>query len=495
MKKLIIATGMMLSLNASAGQEWSWFPAATSQMEGFQQHKENENKDEKPLERSVDVTFTLPEWVDSGGRYDCTEWSPRAEDMPGGAVFDQSRTCDKHSFKQWIYSADGQQLHKRIEWKKESLSDDRSSDAGEMDYVTHSTTSTTGWLVNSESSNCTAWSPATSSIGQGKPFVQTRDCDIVEKNITVIYDHWESGRISVQSENEQTRNSSQSEANDTKGTSGDSGWIYDRTEYGAWQEGDEALSCGTFVYPTDKTTDFVTQRSCDEPEVRNVHDVYINTENFEDRFEDPNDCPSCNFGDIEKRVAMEPETRIHTVIDSQNVDVVLQAWQNDGLEYDCTNWSPNYIGRTYSITQTSSCKQNQKRRRYYQVILQNFSELDLNDLGYVNPTVKIVYDTTDEQTVNTTKTRSITTVGTISYSSGISGMNYYQARSICLSNAAGRTYESSSGGSYRRYYYRYVYNYYLNGSNVGNYSGNLVNYQTILNANPTCIYKTTTSTP
>jgi hypothetical protein len=496
MKKLLIATGIMLSLNASASQDWSWFPAATSQMSGFTQSKENDDKTIST--RSVAVAISA--WVDTGGRYDCTEWFPNAADMPGGASFSQTRDCQKHSFREFIYSAGGQNLHKRVEWKKEGMTDDRTSNGGEMDFIINSTTSTTGWLTDSAASNCTSWTPDVASIGNGKSFVQTRACDIVEKNTTVIYDYWKSGQITIQSEDVQTRNSTTNETQSATGASGDPSWIYDRTEYSSWEQdnGAQSVSCGGFVYPEDKVSDFVSSRTCDEAQVRQVYDVFVNRDSWDVGFEDPNDCPKCNYGPIEKRVVMEPEYRAHAVVDTLNVDVVTESWVDIDAEYDCSSWTPDFLGMTSSLTQTKSCKQNQERRRYYQIVSYDYDG-DFDDDRYGGkpiPSYTVVYNTKDSQVSNKTQTRSIYVQATTSYKYESVNMTSSEARAVCVSSSGGREVLSSSGGTYNTrfskgdYGYFLAYNYYSGYvNNVGNHSKDWEYHSKSVLAYPSCTFK------
>lgn len=493
MKKILLATSLLMSMGAYSAQDWSWYPAATSQADSFVQKKELEDKTE--ITRNVTVSST--DWIDTGGLFECSDWSPDAADMPGGSAFNQDRTCEKHFFKEFTYTAGGAQIHFRVEWKKEPFNQSRSYSGGEQDYIVRSETVSTGWLPDGDYSSCTDWAVPRSSVGNGKPFNQTRTCTVAEKNTTVVYAYWASGAITTESEVIDRRSSEEQETRATTGTGGDSDWIWDRTEYGVWQQdnGSGSLSCGGFDYPTDKTTDFVAYRTCTEPQVRRVYDVYVQFEPFcddemiKEGFCSPN-------GPREKYVELEPEYRSHTVQDSVNVDVVVGNWINDGAKYDCGSWSPAFIPQTYTqFTQTKSCKQNQKRSRRYDVTVRDFSQEDIDDLGYEPENlVETVYSTTDTQTVSVNETRQVYTDKNNEEKYEYANMSTTQARIECARPNA--TVVSATGGKYRQLFRRSVYDYYLN-ILYNDYTRDVeyVNYQTSYTTNWSFISKTVWEAP
>ena len=459
MKKLLLTTSLLLSMGASASQGWSWYPAATSQASSFTQTKELADKSTQTRQ----VTVAVGDWTDTGGLFNCSRWSPDAADMPGGSSFEQTRTCDKHFFRNFTYTAGGSRIHLRVEWKKESFDQNRTSNSGEADYIVRTENSSTGWVPDSGASSCTDWVPSRDSIGYGKPFNQTRKCTVAEKNTSVTFEYWASGNITTTPEIVDTRSSEEQETRATTGTGGDSDWIWDRVEYGVWNQenGFGSLSCGTFVYPPDKYSDFVVNRICTEPQVRTVYDVYVN---FESQFcdEDPREytCPSRK----EKYVELEPEYRSHEVQDSVNVDVIMSDWANTSEIYDCSAWSPSVSGRTSTFTQTKSCKQDQERTREYEVTIREFSSEDEGDLGGPVPEsiTEIVYSTVDSQTVSRTENRTIYVDSESESKFETSSMSSTQAKQECQASNPELEVLTATGGTYSQQFLRNKYDYYRN---------------------------------
>jgi hypothetical protein len=138
------------------------------------------------------------DWVDTGGHYACSSWTPDVNTKNLNEAFTQSRDCSQNQTSTQSVNdvwASGLETEKRIESNSQVISEPEGQAAtGTLDFIKGSSFGTwTGWSANGSLYDCGAYSPESSTVTSGESFTQHSDCSQDEQRTRPIFDEWESG--------------------------------------------------------------------------------------------------------------------------------------------------------------------------------------------------------------------------------------------------------------------------------------------------------------
>ena len=72
-----------------------------------------------------DVIVTASAWRNTSGNYNCGSWSPDPMTVDHGKPMTQTRTCSVDQERDWTYTADGNQIHARVQTRVSTASESR----------------------------------------------------------------------------------------------------------------------------------------------------------------------------------------------------------------------------------------------------------------------------------------------------------------------------------------------------------------------------------
>ena len=418
----LISAGVAFSLNATAAENWTWYPVATSQSSDFVQKRETALKQTE----SRDVAVSTSNWVVKDAAYKCTPWTPDTAGVNQGVAVTQTRSCGKIREREWEYDADGELIHNRIEWETINGQAETRTAYGSGDYIVSTDYSDwSGWGSTGFPFSCDAWTPDSSNVDDGLEFQQTRNCSEVQNRTRREVFTWYSGRNTYGTTDTETRTVNVTDSRFRTGTLID-GWIFVSTMYGPWLEYDQATGeateeCDSFNFPNDKLVSFYISRSCEQSESRTAVDLYQHVYTDKYKFKNP-----------------RSESRILDFTETKYVYVQVDPYEIVQGPYSCSSYSPAIGMQTSNFVQTRACLYDEERDRTYSIDGSN------------------VWSTIDKRTVtyNNNRTVSVSSgswydVGRVGYTNwfpeaGSQILNFNQTRSYTQQQSRVWTYKEGS---------------------------------------------------
>lgn len=129
----------------------------------------------------VDWTPTKPlytEWLESGGSFDCTMWTPNENTISIGKSFEQERNCSINEYREkqnislsskGVYRDEGVPI---TETRTLSVVEKNNS-IGTLEIWSLTEPNYTEWMNNGDIYDCSNWSPSPDTINIGQTFNQT----------------------------------------------------------------------------------------------------------------------------------------------------------------------------------------------------------------------------------------------------------------------------------------------------------------------------------
>ncbi len=337
-------------------------------------------------------------WVDEGGEYSCSTWTPNVNTIDYGIVFEQSQDCNQDQKRTkdiyTVYNTGAEVYEKTVTEVQTITITNKQDNTGTKNFKENQRVDPWGEWIDDKDGNydCEIWNPATSTINYGESFTQTRDCKLDQDRYRDIYDVWADGTETYHSTEQESRTISDTESQSAVGTKNyivttrNDSWV-------AWEDVNTHYACNTWnpnVNTIDYGKSFTQTRDCsqDQTRYRNVYDVWADgTETL-------------NTVDVENKTITETESQIavgtKNFKDNERADP-WSNWTDTGSHYDCGTWSPapSTINYGQSFTQSRNCSQNQSRTRdVYDVWADGSETLNRTE--------------TDTQTINENESRSAT---------------------------------------------------------------------------------------
>jgi phage regulator Rha-like protein len=285
----------------------------------------------------VDISNDVSDWANVGSRSYTSSWEPNI--IGQTSDFTQTRSYTQEQ-ERTISEREENQLTGDIRVVS-STTETQTINGEESRNVS---VSETAWQNVGGVFDCSAWSPATSTVDEGQSFTQSRDC-LQEQEKTYTYSA-NSSTIGSMTINRDVQTTQTRQATGTNPV-----WVSIAPSYSTWTDvGSRTYTSGWSPAATNQTSDFTQTRSYTQEQERTVSQ----------REERP------ATGDI-RVVGTSTETRTISDSTSRTVTVSEGAWINDGSVYGCGAWSPALGSQTSDFTQTRSCSQDQTKTYTYSV--------------------------------------------------------------------------------------------------------------------------------
>ena len=364
----------------------TWSPKATSQTSTFQQErgfKQNETRNEQKREQDVhsdtirdvggkirhdrtvtgketrSITVDYTNWVNSGGLKNCESWAPLTNTVGYNEAYTQTRECEQVQVRDRVYSAGSTNVERVGESRTVKVTDSQNA-VGTGTWVSTSSTFT-NWTNSGSRYGYSGYSPVPNT--QTSNFVQKRSYS-----------------------QKQVRNEQKREKDSIGGSIRNTGSPIQRSQViggeesrtitvsaSGWVNGAASNYSGWSPAPTTQTSNYTRSRTYNRAQSRTW---------------------TYKAGSSVEHTRVEPRT-LTGEKETQTVVVSWSNWANNGSVHTCSGYSPATNTKAYnaSFTQSRSCKQPQKRTRYYKV--------GSTTIG----------SATETQNVNVTQTRSAKGVG------------------------------------------------------------------------------------
>jgi len=293
-------------------------------------------------------------WENDGTVYGCTAWTPSPSTVNLDQSFTQSRSCyQKQTSQRDVYNVwkSGQKTLKTTEERAQTITVSQTqSGKGSKDYVTGIESGPFGaWSNDGQAYNCTAWTPASSTVDLDKSYTQSRDCSQKQTRTQTIYNVWKSGAKTEKTTNSESQVISVPE---TQSATGSKDYIVGTSTkaWSPWVNSGAQHSCGDFgPAPKDQTANFTQTQSCSQDQVREreIYNVWKSGK--------------------ETLKTTEPDAQTIGKTNSRSVSVSWTSWTNSGTPTGCGAWSPEQstVNLGESFTQSRTCSQSQVRNRVY----------------------------------------------------------------------------------------------------------------------------------
>ena len=285
----------------------------------------------------VDISNDVSDWTNVGSRNYTSSWEPnivgQTSDFTQTRSYtqEQERTISEREENQ--LTGDIRVVNSTTETQTITGQESRNASVSE-----------TAWQNVGGVFDCSAWSPATSTVNEGQTFTQSRDC-LQEQEKTYTYSANSStiGSMTINRDTQVTENRQATGTNPV--------WVPTTPSYGTWTDvGSRTYTSGWSPAIDNQTSNFTQTRSYNQEQERTVSQREENS----------------STGDI-RVVSTSTETRTVSDSASRTVTVSEGSWINSGGVYGCGTWSPSINGQTSDFTQTRSCSQNQTKTYTYSV--------------------------------------------------------------------------------------------------------------------------------
>ncbi len=311
-------------------------------------HRRDENQvvqytEERPATGTMQVWFpidpTYSTWTNTGSGFDYSNWSPVVTNQTSNFTQERSysqtqeRTVterEQHSKNQKIRVTNTYTENQTITVTEERLVS-----------VTNSAWSNSGSVYN-----CSAWSPATSTVDEDQTFTQERTCAQNQNRVWT----YTSGGATLDTRTE-GRAISVTETQVVSGTK--PVWVATSPTYGDW------VNVGNRNYVENwnpavsgQTNDFVQSRDYEQGQERIRYNREVR--------------PAT--GDI-RTVSQTTETQTINGTATRTVTVTSGNWSNSSAIYSCSTWTPatSTVDEDETFTQSRTCQQDQERTWTYKV--------------------------------------------------------------------------------------------------------------------------------
>ena len=293
-------------------------------------------------------------WSNASSIYSCTAWSPETSTVKYGEDFTQERACKQNRTRSRdIYNvwASGKETLKETEVGNQTFQVDQTRGAvGTKDYVSgEQALAWSGWTNDGAPENCTAWTPAPSTVNLDASFTQTRSCDQAQTRERDVMNTFASGKKTHKRTETDSKVITVTQSQSSTGTKD---YIVSTRngDWSAWENDGGIDNCGAWSpAPTSQTAGFTQSRSCTQAQSRErtVYNVWKSGK--------------------ETVKAQEDGAQSVSVTDTRSVTVAWSSWTNSGTKTACSAWSPDAstVNLAESFTQTRSCSQAQTRNRTY----------------------------------------------------------------------------------------------------------------------------------
>ena len=299
--------------------------------------------EQRPATGTMQVWFpidpTYSTWTNTGSGFDYSNWSPvisnQTSDFTQERSYSQTqeRTVterEQHSKNQKIRVTNTYTENQTI-----TVTEERSVS------VTNSAWSNSGSVYN-----CSAWSPATSTVNENQTFTQERSCAQNQNRVWT----YTSGGVTLDTRTE-GRAISTTETQVVSGTK--PVWVATSPIYGDW------VNVGNRNYVenwnpavSNQTNDFVQSRDYEQGQERIRYNREVR--------------PAT--GDI-RTVSQSTETQTINGTATRTVTVTNGNWSNSSAIYSCSAWTPetSTVDEDETFTQSRICQQDQERAWTYKV--------------------------------------------------------------------------------------------------------------------------------
>lgn len=293
-------------------------------------------------------------WSNASSIYSCTAWSPETSTVKYGEDFTQERACKQDRTRSRdIYNvwASGKETLKETEVGNQTFQVDQTRGAvGTKDYISgEQALAWSGWTNDGAPENCTAWTPAPSTVNLDASFTQTRSCDQAQTRERDVMNTFASGKKTYK---RTETDSKVITVTQSQSSTGIKDYIVSTRngDWSAWENDGGIDNCGAWSpAPTSQTAGFTQSRSCTQAQSRErtVYNVWKSGK--------------------ETVKAQENGAQSVSVTDTRSVTVAWSSWTNSGTKTACSAWSPDAstVNLAESFTQTRSCSQAQTRNRTY----------------------------------------------------------------------------------------------------------------------------------
>ena len=293
-------------------------------------------------------------WSNASSIYSCTAWSPETSTVKYGEDFTQERACKQNRTRSRdIYNvwASGKETLKETEVGNQTFQVDQTRGAvGTKDYVSgEQALAWSGWTNDGAPENCTAWTPAPSTVNLDASFTQTRSCDQAQTRERDVMNTFASGKKTHKRTETDSKVITVTQSQSSTGTKD---YIVSTRngDWSAWENDGGIDNCGAWSpAPTSQTAGFTQSRSCTQAQSRErtVYNVWKSGK--------------------ETVKAQEDGAQSVSVTDTRSVTVAWSSWTNSGTKTACSAWSPDAstVNLAESFTQTRNCSQAQTRNRTY----------------------------------------------------------------------------------------------------------------------------------
>lgn len=304
-------------------------------------------------------------WDDEGGHYGCGAWSPATDTVNLNQSFTQNRDCSQdQTGSRNIYDVwkSGKETLNTTEPREQTITETESRNAvGTKDFIAGQRADAwPAWENEGALRNCTAWSPATTTVNLDESFTQSRSCKQDQTRERNVYDVWESEKETLNRTEEQQR---VIDVPQTQQATGEKDFIVSTStkEWGAWSNASSIYSCTAWSPETSTVKygeDFTQERACKQNRTRS-RDIYNVWASGKETLKET-EVGNQTFQVDQTRGAVGTKDYI-----SGEQALAWSGWTNDGVPENCTAWTPapSTVNLDASFTQTRSCDQAQTRER------------------------------------------------------------------------------------------------------------------------------------
>jgi len=366
-------------------------------------------------------------WVNDGGVYNCSAWSPPVNLVNLDENFTQSRTCSQSQARTRVdelYSARLDQTRFEGPFGEAQVVsvEESQPSVGTRDFITGvREDSFVAWAPVGGFYGCAGWTPDPSTVDFGDNFTQQRDCSWDERRNRNVFNTWQSGLETYLRTDVEDRTVPYVDSRASVGTFRD--WQPTASTFTSWQDigvnyGFTSWTPAPSTQPSDftqsrdfkrdqnrmeqfreqdqVTTDYrnigapvLRVQTVDRDESRNVDVAYtpwaeVNRSAYTSWAPLPTTQTS-GYSQNRNYTLTEERERAYTAsgdgqlltatesrdtlaqVESRPVSVAFTSWTESGGNYDCATWAParDTVGVDVDFTQTRVCKQDEVRDRVY----------------------------------------------------------------------------------------------------------------------------------
>ena len=318
------------------------------------------------------TTATYTTWTNNGALTSCSNWSPATSTVTVGQTFTQTATDCQQPQTRSRQDREQETTTLAIRNKGAAVTENQNivasstrSATGVKESWAATTPTYTTWTNNGALSNCSNWSPATSTVTVGQSFTQTAtDCDQPQTRSRQDREQ-ESTTLAYRNTGVAVIESQIIKASSTRSSIGTKeSWVAATPTYTTWTNNGALTSCSNWSPATSTVTvgqSFTqTATDCQQPQTRTR----------QDREQESTTLAYRNKGSAvtENQNIVASSTRSATGVKETWVATTPSygSWVNNGALTSCSNWSPatSTVALNQSFTQTATdCQQPQTRTR------------------------------------------------------------------------------------------------------------------------------------